>query len=474
MIMHKLMSSCVVKSFAGFFLGLFVLGFCAASAAQEEQGKSSASNFTRGQILETWGWIIAHKENVAGIEISETESTAFLKGFSEGLENRPLSTDADKIFPDVEKLAKARREKIVRAITQKNEAEANVFFAELKKDTNVAELPGGVFYKVFKSGNGAFPKPQQTVTVDYIARLIGGTEFGQMDSIDLVLVTNRNVCRDWFEAVQKIGKGGVLKLFIPPPLSEDDAFKWGISPGSAMIFEIKLTDVKDTSTQDLENALVPPAPEPLEPPPSGYDNLQIIEAWGWKAARESHASKFELGDYEMAEFTKGLAAGVEGEPSPFDLEKISPAIQQFVADRREKVLLATKQKRLAEMETLFAGLKQNTNVVELPDGLRYEILKPGTGVFPKSGQIVLVDYAGRLFNGTIFDKTYNEPLHIEVGSVIDGWSEGIQKIGKGGKIKLYIPPTLGYGDEDRSGVVAPIPANSVLIYEIELLDVQDK
>lgn len=86
---------------------------------------------------------------------------------------------------------------------------------------------------------------------------------------------------------------------------------------------------------------------------------------------------------------------------------------------------------------------------------------------------MVVDYSGRLINGSVFDQTYNEPLHIEVGSVIPGWNEGIQKINRGGKLKLYIPPDLGYGNEDHSGVVAPIPANSTLIYEIELLDIQD-
>jgi FKBP-type peptidyl-prolyl cis-trans isomerase len=105
--------------------------------------------------------------------------------------------------------------------------------------------------------------------------------------------------------------------------------------------------------------------------------------------------------------------------------------------------------------------------------LRYEILKPGRGPHPKLGQIVRVDYSARLVDGTLFDQTYNEPLHIGVGSIIPGWNEGIQKISAGGRIKLYIPPSLGYGDEDMSGVVAPIPGGSTLIYDIQLLEIQD-
>ena len=120
------------------------------------------------------------------------------------------------------------------------------------------------------------------------------------------------------------------------------------------------------------------------------------------------------------------------------------------------------------MNALFTKLKENTNVVTLPDGLCYEVLKPGRGPFPKAGQIVLVNYTARLINGRIFDRTMNEPLHVKVGSVIHGWNEGIQKINKGGKIRLYIPPSLGYGSDAVSG----IPADSTLIYEIELIDIE--
>jgi FKBP-type peptidyl-prolyl cis-trans isomerase len=94
-------------------------------------------------------------------------------------------------------------------------------------------------------------------------------------------------------------------------------------------------------------------------------------------------------------------------------------------------------------------------------------LKQGDGTFPKGGDTVLVNYAGRLIDGSVFDKTMGDPLRVKVGSVITGWSEGVQKIGKGGKIRLYIPPALGYGEESVSG----IPSGSALIYEIELVDI---
>jgi len=459
-----------------FILGVFFIFDLGASLSARETNAAApvtAAAFTDRQVIEAWGWVMAQDRNVAGIEISAPELATLLRGFAANARGRPAPQDLQKIYPDVERMMKARREKVVRALEQTNEAAAKVFFAGLKTSPKVLDLPGGVRFEILKPGIGPHPKPQQTVNVHYTGRLIDGTEFAQMGPLDLVLVTNRSVCRGWMDALQKIGPGGALKLYVPPPLSEDEAFSRGIEPGSAMVFEIELLGLTDTSPADLENALVPPAPEPPAPPPSGCPEPQVIETWGWTLAQESGLARFGLDETELAALLRGLAAGVNGRPAPYDWQKIRPALGKFVTDRREKVRRATRQKRLDEMNALFASLKQNTNIVELPDGLRYEILKPGNGPYPKPGQIVLVNYTGRLVDGTVFDKTYNEPLHIEVGSVIPGWNEGIQKINKGGRLKLYIPPEIGYGDENRSGVVAPIPADSTLIYDIEVLDIQD-
>ena len=453
--------------------GAFILG-CGAGFADQQTSDTAAvpahaPAFTEPQIIEAWGWVIAQSKDVAGIEINETELAAFQKGFSANLSGRPAPYDLRKIFPDVERLAKARRGKIVHATIQRNEANAQAFFNKLKQDPNVLDLTDGVRYEIIKPGNGPLARPEQTVNVHYTGRLMDGTEFNQMGPLDLVLVTNRDVCRGWFEAVQKLSPGGMMRLYVPPPLSEEEAFSLGIEPGSARVYEIELLEAKEASPEDLTNALVPPAPELPPPPPSGYSERQIFETWGWNVGQQTGAAKFGLAKTNLALLARGLATGIQGQPAPHDLHVIYPQVEQFVTDCRKKVRLATQQQRLDEMNTLFAKLKRNKRVVELPDGVRYEIIKPGKGPFPKPGQTVLVDYTGRLFNGTVFDKTYNEPLHIEVGSVIPGWNEGIQKINKGGRLKLYIPPALAYRDVATSG----IPPNSTLIFEIELLEVKN-
>jgi FKBP-type peptidyl-prolyl cis-trans isomerase len=80
-----------------------------------------------------------------------------------------------------------------------------------------------------------------------------------------------------------------------------------------------------------------------------------------------------------------------------------------------------------------------------------------------------VNYTGTLIDGTVFDSSERQgkPVEFALNKVIAGWTEGLQKISKGGKIKLYVPPQLAYGDEGRPG----IPPGATLIFEIELLDI---
>jgi FKBP-type peptidyl-prolyl cis-trans isomerase FkpA len=103
-------------------------------------------------------------------------------------------------------------------------------------------------------------------------------------------------------------------------------------------------------------------------------------------------------------------------------------------------------------------------------GLKYRILRKSNGARPTPGDQVEVDYAGWLDDGTIFDTSYErfEPARFSLGSVIKGWTEGMQYIGEGGMIELEIPPDLGYGEE---GSPPSIPPNSTLHFKVELLDI---
>ena len=124
------------------------------------------------------------------------------------------------------------------------------------------------------------------------------------------------------------------------------------------------------------------------------------------------------------------------------------------------------------VQTPIQNSSQSGSIVTMSDGLKIQDLSIGMGQEAKSGDTVAVNYLGTLENGTKFDSSYdrNQPFitQIGVGQVIKGWDEGIPGMRVGGKRKLIIPPALGYGDQAQG----PIPANSVLIFEVELVSVK--
>lgn len=130
-------------------------------------------------------------------------------------------------------------------------------------------------------------------------------------------------------------------------------------------------------------------------------------------------------------------------------------------------LLDVKDKVVAEMWDVDSSLLRTT-----PSGLMYAFVKQGEGSNADSGRVVTVHYSGYLENGKKFDSSVerDEPFSFMLGvrQVIPGWDEGIKLMNKGSKLRLVIPPSLGYGELD----LEKIPPNSTLIFDIELLDVQ--
>jgi FKBP-type peptidyl-prolyl cis-trans isomerase FklB len=126
----------------------------------------------------------------------------------------------------------------------------------------------------------------------------------------------------------------------------------------------------------------------------------------------------------------------------------------------------------AEGKKFLDENKKKPGVIELPSGLQYQVIKQGTGAIPKSTDTVKAHYAGTLINGEEFDNSYKrgEPLQIGVSSVIAGWTQALQLMPVGSKWKLFIPSSLGYGDR----AAGAIPPGSVLIFDIELIDIVHK
>lgn len=188
----------------------------------------------------------------------------------------------------------------------------------------------------------------------------------------------------------------------------------------------------------------------------------------------------------------GLSLGYDLKTAPFDVDpklisnglheayKESPVYDQQTSQQIMRQLqMAVTQKESAKVnqaaqENLDKGtaflLKngKRDEVTTTESGLQYEVLEWVDGPMPADTSTVTVHYEGKLVDGTIFDSSYErgEPISFPLNGVIQGWTEGVQLMPTGSTFTLYIPSALGYGPRDQG----PIPANSVLIFKIELLE----
>lgn len=118
----------------------------------------------------------------------------------------------------------------------------------------------------------------------------------------------------------------------------------------------------------------------------------------------------------------------------------------------------------------LAKIDADKSVTKTASGLRYKIIDEGSAARPNASSTVKCRYEAKLIDGKVFDTTKarnDEPTEFPLSGVIPAWTEGVQKIGTGGKIILYCPSSLAYGDEGQG----PIPGRSVLIFEVELVEV---
>jgi FKBP-type peptidyl-prolyl cis-trans isomerase len=176
---------------------------------------------------------------------------------------------------------------------------------------------------------------------------------------------------------------------------------------------------------------------------------------------------------------RGITMALNGKELPYDPEQIQVQLQDFMGKKQEAFMGKLKVQQTTVSADYFAKLKDNKNVIELPSGLRYEIVKAGTGAVAKPGQVVTIHYTGTLATGQVFASSVKAGQPVDLllqiaspqnpGGVIAGMFEGLQKTGVGGKLKLHIPAALAYGDEGNSA----IPPAAALIFDVEILAVKD-
>ncbi len=174
----------------------------------------------------------------------------------------------------------------------------------------------------------------------------------------------------------------------------------------------------------------------------------------------------------------GLAAGIDMDTTIIKSKEEAIELWKNFLNEQHKEKIKKMQKEAAKVKEegkkFLEKNKEKAGVITTKSGLQYEILKQGEGKIPQKGEKVSVHYVGTLLNGKEFDSSVKrkKPFEFEVGKgrVIKGWDEALQLMPVGSKWKIYIPNELAYG-ERQTGM---IPSGSLLIFEVELLDIKKK
>lgn len=187
--------------------------------------------------------------------------------------------------------------------------------------------------------------------------------------------------------------------------------------------------------------------------------------------------------YQFAQQLKSQGVSVQGGVFAAALDDVLQGnkLQMTTQEMGEAFRLAREQMAQAEAEKAQAAFKageafladngKKEGIITLPSGLQYQVLKAGEGEVAGESATVTVHYRGSLITGQEFDSSHSrgEPTSFSLGGVVLGFREGISRMRVGGKWKLFIPASMGYGEVGAPGAIGP---NETLVFEVELISVK--
>ena len=182
-------------------------------------------------------------------------------------------------------------------------------------------------------------------------------------------------------------------------------------------------------------------------------------------------------DLDLTALYAAIEDTYKGEPLAMTQEEAATIRESFIGKRRaaaESERQASAAQNAADGDKFMLENRTKEGVKMTDSGLQYTVMEMGTGAMPAATDKVKVHYRGTLLNGEEFDSSYarNEPVTFALNQVISGWTEGLQLMPVGSKFMFYIPPALGYGP-NGSGANGPIGPNATLIFQVELLAIED-
>jgi len=357
------------------------------------------------------------------------------------------------------------------------------------------ETESGLRYFIIPEGQGALATDGDGVAVHYTGKLEDGTEFDSSwdrgEPINFTLGKGQ-VIPGWEEAIKMLREGDKGTFQIPPQLAYGESGVGPIPPNATITFEVELVSISNPVAPFNVTGL------PRQSLSSGVEYAIVRAGEGLKLEPEMrlkvHYNGFlEDGSMFDSSFERGL-------PIEFLLGRgmVIPGWEQGLAQLRVgdrariwipyqlaygesgRGPIPAKANLIFDVEVVDAQKIEQPKPFETEgkeiqtteSGLSYITVKEGTGPKPQQGKMLLVHYSGYLEDGTLFDSSVQrgEPFRFILGAnqVIQGWDEGFALLSKGSKARLIIPPHLGYGDRE----VGPIPAASILIFDVELIDFQ--
>ncbi len=197
------------------------------------------------------------------------------------------------------------------------------------------------------------------------------------------------------------------------------------------------------------------------------DKEKYSYAIGYQFAKNLKQQNVE---YDIDSLKQAIRDVNTDKPSQVDDAEMQRVMQAMYEERSKKMNAESGDNLKKSQEWLEAN-KKKEGVKVTPSGLQYKVVSEGEGAMPKDSQVVVVHYKGTLLDGSEFDSSIKrgQPAEFPLKAVIPGWTEGLQLMKKGGKYEFYIAPELAYGERGRPS----IPANSALIFEVELIDIKD-
>ena len=236
--------------------------------------------------------------------------------------------------------------------------------------------------------------------------------------------------------------------------------------GMAMV---ACTPKNATPAVDGEGAAKVMSSKDLQPTKAQIDSVSYLLGVQLGSFMKSYSFGEDFNYNEIIRAIKDFVGAKGDFRSPEFLEqfKINPeemngVFNRFLEQRRQITALENKEAG----DKFLADNAKKDGVQSTPSGLQYKIINAGNDVKPAATDTVWVNYKGTLLDGTVFDETPegSDPVQLQLNRVIPGWTEGLQLIGEGGKIELYIPADLAYGENGTRG----IDPNSTLVFDIDL------